>query len=130
MKRMKVTKAGFKRFFEKALNEGKALTLTKEVEQTYLVLDTDNVETWNEFEMESRQVKKIQTNAIVFYSDRSPQGSYLYMDSEEFNPIEVSENRVITQRQRLVNRTMIHHNGVNYDEFPVKEVIRLIYTIS
>jgi hypothetical protein len=112
------------------MNEGKVLTVTKEIEQIYLVLSENNVDTWNEFENQPKTVKKIQTNAIVFNSEKSPQGSFLWLDSEDFNPVELTETKAITQRERLIERTMIHFEGVNYDEFPVKQVTRLIYTIA
>jgi hypothetical protein len=125
----KVTKASVKRFFESVLSEGKALTLTIEVEETLFAVG-GKVEVYNTLENEPKKIKKIQTNAIVFHSEKSPNGSYFYLDSEDYAPIEVSENRIVTQKERMRNLTMIHHDGVDYDEFPVKEVTRLIYTIA
>lgn len=124
----KVTKASVKRFFESVLSEGRQLTLTIEVEETLLAVN-NKIEVYNKVENVPKTIKKIQTNAIVFNSETSPNGSFFYLDSEDYAPIEVSEKRLVTQKERMRNLTMIHHDGVNYDEFPVKEVTRLIYTI-
>jgi hypothetical protein len=125
----KVTKAGFKRFFEKALSEGKELRLTMQVEETLLAVD-NKIEVYNKMDNEPRTIKKIQTNAIVFHSEKSEHGSFLYLDSQDFNPVEVTDTQVVTKRERVRNLTMIHHDGVDYDKFPIKEVITMIYTIA